>query len=71
MTIYETVTTRILTQLSAGQVPWRKTWKTGLPKSLATGKEYRGVNILVLGSAEYTSRYWMTFREAQIGRAHV
>ena len=71
MTIYETVTNRILSQLSAGQVPWRKTWKTGLPKSLSTGKEYRGVNILVLGSAEYTSRYWMTFREAQRQGGHV
>ena len=71
MTIYETVTNRILTQLAAGQVPWRKTWKTGLPKSLGTGKEYRGVNILVLGSAEYTSRYWLTFREAQRQGGHV
>ena len=71
MTIYETVTNRILSQLSAGQVPWRKTWKTGLPKSLSTGREYRGINILVLGSAEYTSRYWMTFREAQRQGGHV
>ena len=71
MTIYETVTTRILNQLAAGQVPWRKTWKTGLPKSLTTGREYRGVNILVLGSAEYTSRYWLTFREAQRQGGHV
>ena len=71
MTIYETVTTRILKQLAAGQVPWHKTWKTGLPKSLSTGREYRGVNILVLGSAEYTSRYWLTFREAQRQGGHV
>ena len=71
MTIYETVTTRILNQLAAGQVPWHKTWKTGLPKSLTTGKEYRGVNLLVLGSAEYTSRYWLTFREAQRQGGHV
>jgi len=71
MTIYETVTNRILGQLAAGQVPWRKTWKTGLPKSLSTGREYRGINILVLGSAEYTSRYWMTFREAERQGGHV
>ena len=71
MTIYETVTNRILSQLSAGQVPWRKTWKTGLPKSLSTGREYRGINILVLGSAEYTSRYWMSFREAERQGGHV
>ncbi len=69
--IYQTVTDRILKQLDAGVVPWRKTWITGLPKSLTTGKEYRGVNILVLGSTEYTSRYWLTFREAQRQGGHV
>ena len=71
MTIYENVTTRILNQLAAGQIPWRKTWTSGLPKSLTTGKEYRGVNILVLGSTEYRSRYWLTFREAQRQGGHV
>ena len=65
MNIYETVTNRILNQLAARQIPWRKTWKAGLPKSLASGHEYRGVNLLVLGSNEYTSRYWLTFRQTQ------
>ena len=64
MTIYEEVTKRILQQLDAGKIPWRKTWCSGLPKSLATGKEYRGINILVLGSTDYTSRYWVTYRQA-------
>lgn len=71
MTIYETITNRILNQLAAGQIPWRKTWKAGLPKSLGSGREYRGVNLLVLGGAEYTSRYWLTFREAQRHGGHV
>ena len=65
MNIYENVTSRILNQLAAGQVPWRKTWRTGLPKSLNTGKEYRGLNLLVLGGREYTSRYWATYRQAE------
>ena len=71
MSIYETVTNRILTQLEAGVVPWRKTWTAGLPKSLTTGKEYRGINILVLGTTEFTSRYWLTYREAQRQGGHV
>ena len=71
MSIYETVTNRILSQLAAGQIPWRKTWKTGLPKSLTSGKEYRGINILVLGSTEYDSRYWVTYREALRLGGHV
>jgi antirestriction protein ArdC len=65
MNIYETVTNRILNQLESGQLPWRKTWTAGLPKNLLSGKEYRGVNILVLSSAEFASRYWLTYRQAQ------
>jgi len=65
MTIYENITDRILKQLEVGQIPWRKTWCNGLPKSLTTGREYRGINILVLGAAAFSSRYWVTYREAQ------
>lgn len=71
MSIYEIVTQRILSRLEAGVVPWRKTWTTGLPKSLTTGKEYRGLNILVLGTAEFTSRYWLTYRQALQSGGHV
>lgn len=69
--IYQTVTDRILKQLKAGVVPWHKTWTAGFPKSLTTGKEYRGVNILVLGTTEFTSRYWLTYREALRLGGHV
>ncbi len=69
--IYTNVTDRILKQLEAGTVPWRKTWTTGLPKSLTTGREYRGMNILVLGAAEFGSRYWLTYREALRLGGHV
>lgn len=71
MNIYETVTERILTKLEQGVIPWRKTWTSGLPKSLASGKEYRGMNILLLGTAGFTSRYWITFREALRLGGHV
>jgi antirestriction protein ArdC len=69
--IYERVTGRILSQLEAGRIPWRETWACGLPKSLGSGKEYRGVNILLLGCAGYSSRYWVTYREALRLGGHV
>jgi len=71
MDIYQTVTNRILDQLQSGTVPWRKTWTTGLPKSLTSGKEYRGINILILGMTTHTSRYWVTYREALKHQGHV
>lgn len=64
MDIYQTVTDRILAQLKSGTVPWRKTWSIGMPRSLTTGKEYRGINILILGTTRHTSKYWVTYREA-------
>jgi antirestriction protein ArdC len=69
--LYQTITARLLEQLAAGTVPWRKTWTTGLPKSLITRREYRGVNVLVLGLSGYTSRYWVTYREALRLGGHV
>ena len=69
--IYETVTNRIVKQLEAGRIPWRKTWASGLPKSLTTGREYRGINILLLGAATYSSRYWVTYRQALHLGGHV
>lgn len=64
MNIYAAITERILKQLDAGVIPWRKTWNIGLPKSLSTGKEYRGLNVLVLSSTPFSSRYWVTYKEA-------
>ncbi len=71
MNIYETVTQRILTQLEAGHVPWHKSWTAGVPKSFTTAKEYRGVNVLMLASSGFTSRYWVTYREALRLGGHV
>lgn len=71
MSIYQTVTDRIMTQLKAGVVPWRKPWTSGLPRSLASGKEYRGINILMLATTPFESSYWLTFREAQRLGGHV
>ena len=71
MNIYAVVTERILKSLEMGVVPWRKTWAAGLPKSLTTGKEYRGINILILSTSGYQSRHWVTFREALRLGGHV
>src|SRR5882762_11428438 len=71
MNVYESVTARILEKLEAGVIPWRTSWKLGLPKSLTTGKEYRGINVLFLGSSDFTSRYWITFLEAKRLGGHI
>jgi antirestriction protein ArdC len=66
--VYEIVTERILAALDNGVVPWRLPWRvsgsSGFPKNLVSGKEYRGINILLLGSQGYASPYWLTYKQA-------
>jgi len=64
--VYEIVTERILEKLEEGTVPWHKPWAGGgCPKNLVSGKAYRGVNVLLLGSQDFTSPYWVTFKQAK------
>jgi len=64
--VYEIVTERILEKLEAGTVPWHKPWAGGgCPQNLVSGKEYRGVNIFLLGSQGFTSPFWVTFKQAK------
>ena len=66
-TVYEIVTERLLEKLEAGTVPWHKPWNAtgGAPRNLISGKEYRGVNIFLLGCQGFTSPYWLTFKQAK------
>lgn len=67
--VYDVVTTKILTALENGTAPWQKPWDSvlGAPKSLSSGKHYRGVNAFLLGLEQaekgYRSAYWLTFNQ--------
>jgi antirestriction protein ArdC len=75
--IYQTVTERILSSLKAGVIPWEKPWKTPryaggpFPRNFYTGKPYRGINVLLLWSSEYSSPFWLTFKQAQALQGNV
>jgi antirestriction protein ArdC len=64
-TAYEIVTASIIKQLESGVAPWRKPWRTETPANLVSKKEYRGINIFLLASQGYGSRYWLTYLQAQ------
>ena len=69
--IYQTVTDRIISSLKAGVILWEKPWKTPryaggpFPRNFYTGKPYRGINVLLLWSSDYSSPFWLTFKQAQ------
>ena len=58
--VYEVITARIIKQLEAGTAPWHKPWKvsgkSGLPRNLVSGREYRGINVWILLSSGFASR---------------
>ena len=62
---YEIVTEAIIKQLECGVAPWRNPWRTEMPANLVSRKEYRGINMFLLASLGYGSRYWVTYRQAR------
>ena len=69
--VYQIVTEQIIRQLEQGVVPWRKPWRMELPVNLVSGKPYRGLNVFLLGSQGYGSRYWLTFNQAAKLGGHI
>lgn len=69
--IEKIVTDRIIEALEAGVVPWQKPWTPGYtaPTSLVTGKNYRGINNLILSIVAdmegYDTGLWGTFKQFQ------
>lgn len=65
MNVYEIITDRIVSLLNKGTIPWKRPWRTEMPRNMVSGKEYRGVNVLLLQSSPYPSPYWLTFNQAK------
>lgn len=65
--IREQVAKSFVDAFEKGFAPWRKMWSEGVPRNAATGRAYRGVNILILqlAAAErgYESNTWGTFQQ--------
>lgn len=63
---YQIITDRIIAQMEKGIIPWRKPWvDREPPKNLITGKPYRGMNTLLLGSAGYKRNLFLSFKQAK------
>jgi antirestriction protein ArdC len=70
---YDVVNSRIIELLEQGTVPWRKPWNavSSQPKNLVSQKEYQGINVFLLGCQQYSSPYWLTFKQVQDRGGHV
>ena len=73
--LYDEITTKIITELEAGRVPWVQPWGTAaakaplaMPKNAATDRFYSGINVLILWGSViehgFPTQGWLTFRQA-------
>lgn len=80
--LYDDITNKIIGELEAGRVPWVQPWGSAaadaslaMPKSAATGRQYSGINILILWGAAteraFKGQSWLTFRQALSLGGHV
>jgi len=67
MTIYETVTSAIITGLESGVAPWVKPWNAAnaADRNAVSGNAYKGVNRLILAAAFKPNAHWATFKQWQ------
>jgi len=64
--VYQIVTDRILESLEKGTVPWHKPWAGGgIPMNLKSKKPYRGINTFMLSLTRFSSRYWLSYKQAK------
>lgn len=70
--VYERVTNQIVQAIEAGTESWVMPWHSvgdclQFPNNIATGKQYRGINVLSLWAASFTNGYesatWGTFNQ--------
>lgn len=61
--VYEIITSQIIEQLESGVVPWRKPWTSNMPHNLVSQKPYRGMNVFMLATAGFESKYWLTYNQ--------
>lgn len=64
--IYQTITDKIIAALENGSAPWVKPWASlGAPRNAITGREYSGINTVLLAMTDYSSNQWLTFQQAR------
>ncbi len=70
--IYDTATDRIIAALEQGAAPWVRPWTatgSGMPRNGSTGRNYNGVNVLLLWAESHAKGYdsgeWFTYRQAK------
>ena len=70
--IYQTITDKIIESLENGVAPWVKPWAScGAPRNAVTGREYSGINMILLAMSPFANPLWLTYNQAKAVNATV
>ncbi len=63
--IYQEITNRIIAELKDGNIPWHCSWRPAewRCRNMVSGREYRGINAILLSTMPYESPFWLTLRQ--------
>ncbi len=62
--VYEIITNQIIEKLEEGTNPFERPWDgMSMPRNYLSGKEYRGINTILLGLLPYNCPYYATFKQ--------
>ena len=69
------ITAQLVAKLDQGVAPWVRPWAIPMPRNHATGRAYRGANVVLLWAAMdargYRDARWLTFKQALDCDGHV
>jgi antirestriction protein ArdC len=63
--IYNQISEKIITKIKEGVLPWRKSWKHGLPMNFISKRPYTGINFLSLLMNDFASPYYLSFLQCR------
>lgn len=63
--IFSQITDKIVAKLNEGVLPWRKSWKSGIPMNYISKRPYNGINFISLLMNDYASPYYLTFLQCK------
>jgi antirestriction protein ArdC len=66
VSVYEIITSEVVKSLELGVIPWRKPWKgDSVPCNFMSKRQYSGLNLFLLNSKPFNSKYFLTFLQVQ------
>ncbi len=65
--VSDIITEAIIAKLESGIIPWKKPWNGSAqaPRNYCTNKPYRGINAFLLAQTEFSTSYFLSFKQIQ------